>query len=227
MKLNVRIQGFLILFLISPVMYSQKDCKVLKAEISASYVGECKQGLANGEGEGKGIDYYKGEFFKGYPEGKGTYIWKNGAVYNGEWKKGLRDGKGDFSLKTNGKDSTLNGYWIEDKYIGESKPPPPYIIEYRNNVGRVSCMRVGDRPYIKYLFSRNGSELNNITNVLMQGSSGSEKTQTSFTGFESVTFPFNGKVTFNAPNSFLTSVMSCELRITVNQPGAWVVTIFY
>ena len=69
-------------------LYGQtSECKVLKPEISGTYVGSCKQGLASGEGEATGIDFYKGEFVKGLPHGKGTYIWKNGATYTGDWKR--------------------------------------------------------------------------------------------------------------------------------------------
>jgi hypothetical protein len=227
MRLKVIIPGFFVFFFISSMISAQDDCKVLKVEISASYLGECKQGLANGLGEAKGEDYYKGEFSKGYPDGKGTYIWKNGAVYKGDWKRGLRDGKGEYSVKVNGKDSILVGKWFEDKFIGNTNPPSQYVIEYRNSIGRVSFIRVGDRPYVKYKFSRYGEESNNINNLLMQGSSGSENTSISFTGFEQVTFPFKGKVTFSAPSSFMTSVLTCELRFIINQPGSWVVTMFY
>lgn len=227
MRLKARVPGLVVFFSISSMIAAQSNCKVMKVEISASYTGECKQGLANGMGEATGEDFYKGEFVKGLPDGKGNYIWKNGAVYKGDWKKGLRDGKGEYSVKVNGKDSILVGNWFEDKFIGNTKPPVPYVIEYRNSIGRVSCIRVGDRPYVKYKFSRSGGEQNTINNLLLQGSSGSESNLASFTGFEQVTFPFKGKVSFNAPNAFQTSILTCELRITINQPGSWIVTISY
>jgi hypothetical protein len=221
------ILGLFISVLISSSVYGQNNCKVLKVEISASYSGNCKKGLASGVGEAKGEDYYTGEFLRGYPDGKGTYIWKNGSVYKGDWKNGLREGKGEYTSKGNGRDSILNGNWHEDKFIGKSKPPMPYVIEYKNSIGRVSCAKVGDRPYVKYKFSRNGDESNNISNLLLQGSSGSESNSVSFTGYEQVTFPFIGKVKFNAPNSFMSAILSCELRLRINEPGSWVVTIFY
>lgn len=219
--------GLFISILISSSVYCQNTCTVLKAEISTYYIGDCKKGLASGMGEAKGEDSYTGEFFRGYPDGKGTYIWKNGSVYKGEWKNGLREGKGEYSAKVNGKDSILTGNWHNDKFIGKSKPPVPYVIEYKNSIGRVSCAKVGDRPYIKYKFSRNGDESNNISNLLLQGNSGSESNTSSFTGFEQVTFPFMGKVKFNAPNSFMSALLTCELRFRINEPGSWVVTIFY
>jgi len=195
-------------------------------EISGSYSGECKKGLADGKGEAKGVDRYIGAFKKGLPDGNGTYIWHTDQTYSGEWKRGLRDGKGKYTNKYMGRDSTISGIWREDKYIGETDIET-YIIEYRNSIGRVSCIKIGDRPYVKYVFSRNGGPSNNISNLLLQGNSGSESNSSAFTGFEQVTFPFKGKVTFNAPNSFMTSILFCELRLVINEPGSWIVTMFY
>jgi hypothetical protein len=216
----------LAVILTAPVLNGQSTCKVLLPRIADSYTGSCKQGLAEGEGEAFGIDQYKGDFRKGLPDGQGTYVWQTGEIYKGAWKKGLREGNGEYSFKFEGRDSLMAGEWKEDKFLGD-KPLVPYVIEYRNSVGRVSFARVGDRPYVKYKFSRNGGELNNLTNLLLQGSSGSESLSTAFTGYEQVTFPFKGKVIFNAPSSFMTTQLYCELRMTINQPGSWIVTIFY
>jgi len=43
-----------------------------------------------------------------------------------------------------GRDSVIAGAWKDDKYIGE-RALASYVIEYRNSIGRVTCMRVGDR----------------------------------------------------------------------------------
>jgi hypothetical protein len=226
MKRAFVIPGILILSFYFYSLEAQNFCKVLKPEIAEKYIGSCKQGLADGQGEATGIDYYRGEFSKGWPEGKGEYIWSNGATYRGEWKKGMRNGNGTYSIRNNGKDSTLTGKWKNDRFIGNQNQAP-YVIEYRNNIGRVSAIRVGDRPYVKYKFSRNGIESTNISGLLMQGSSGSESATGSFTGFEQVTFPFKGKVSFSAPNPFQMAIIYCELRLTIIQPGSWIVTIFY
>ena len=226
MKRNVLPVIILASFLITDGVFAQPGCKVLLPAISVSYIGDCKGGLADGTGHATGEDFYKGEFAKGLPEGKGSYIWKNGATYDGEWKKGLRDGYGIYSHKYQSRDSILEGDWKEDKYLGK-RALAPYVIEYRNGIGRVSCMRSGDRPYVKYVFSRNGGESNNISNLLLQGSSGSENQLPAFTGFENVKFPFHGDVKFFAPNNFYSAILTCELRLTINNPGAWIVTIFY
>jgi hypothetical protein len=207
-------------------LYSQTPCKVLKLQIAGTYSGECKNGLAEGKGESTGEDFYKGEFVKGLPDGAGTYTWENGATYTGQWKKGMRDGNGIFTQKLSGKDSTLVGEWKNDKYLGNPNNPA-YVIEYTNSIGRVTVIRAGERPYVQYKFSRGGAGTNEISNLLLQGSSGTENNQTPFTGFEQVTFPFKGKVAFNVPNSFRTGILSCELRFTIFKPGAWIVTMYF
>ena len=226
MKRKVLPVMVIVLFLATGSVYSQSVCRVLLPAISTTYTGDCKNGLADGVGQATGEDYYKGEFVKGLPQGKGTYVWKNGATYNGDWKKGMRDGKGLYSYRFENTDSILEGLWKEDKYLGK-KALAPYVIEYRNGIGRVSCMRTGDRPYVKYVFSRNGGESNNISSLMLQGTSGSESLTPAFTGFEYVEFPFHGNVKFNAPNNFYSAILTCELRLTINDPGAWTVTIFY
>ncbi len=218
------------------VTCSQNNCRVLKPGIDSTYSGGCKQGLADGRGEASGIDHYSGEFKKGLPNGTGTYTWKNGGKYEGEWKKGLREGAGTFTVSCEGRDSVLTGIWEDDNYIGE-KSIPPYVIQYRNGVTRVSCLRTGDQPLrVSYKFSRGGSTSEHtsaISNLLLQGSSGNESRTGSFFGFETVTFPFEGKVKFTAPSALSTRgspeavMLNYELNFIINQPGAWMVTIYY
>lgn len=207
-------------------VHAQDGCKVLLPAISGTYKGECKKGLADGAGEANGIDKYAGEFRKGLPDGTGTYIWHTGETYLGKWKMGLRDGEGEYHIKYAGKDSVLTGIWKGDRYVGK-KEMASYTIDYKSGIGRVTCMKIGDRPYVKYKFSRSGGEANIVSNILMQGSSGSESNTTSFTGFEQVKFPFKGKITFNAPNEFNSATLNCEVRLTINEPGSWLVTISF
>jgi hypothetical protein len=205
--------------------YPQEKCRVLVPSLIGKYTGDCRDGLANGRGESTGEDFYSGDFVKGLPDGKGKYIWKNGATYEGEWKKGMRNGNGIYISKAEGRDTVLNGIWKEDRFVG-AKRAEPYVIEYRNGVARITAMRIGDRPYVKYKFTQSGLEANIISGLLMQGSSGTERNNFDFTGFEGVNFPFSGRLTFTAPNNFRTAMISCEIRLTINEPGAWVVTIF-
>lgn len=207
-------------------LVAQTSCKVLLPAISNFYSGSCKKGLANGKGEAIGIDKYNGEFKNGLPDGNGTYLWRTGETYTGYWKKGLRDGNGKYVYKYMERDSMISGIWKDDKYLGESIPAQ-YVIEYRKSISRVTFIKVGERPYVKFKFALNGGESNDIGNLLLQGSSGAESNTASFTGFEQIIFPFKGKVTFVAPNAFRTATLPCELRFVINEPGSWIITMFY
>jgi hypothetical protein len=195
--------------------------------ISGSYIGECRKGLAEGKGEAVGTDSYRGDFRKGLPDGEGTYVWSTGAVYTGQWKKGMRDGQGTFTFRFNERDSVQTGFWKENEFIGTEKIAP-YIISYRQGVVRTSFFKQGsDDNYVSFKFSRSGGTSYNIEGLVMQGSSGSESVTTAFTGFLNTSFPFEGKVQFRAPNLLNTVINNYELRFVINQPGDWVVTIYY
>lgn len=104
------------------------------------YVGQVKQGKANGYGvailntgsryigewqnnerHGYGTyywkdgEYYEGEYRNDQRNGQGTYYWPNGEKYVGQWKADQRSGKGAFY----GKDGKLmaSGVWENDKMI--------------------------------------------------------------------------------------------------------------
>lgn len=226
MKKSWFILAPVIMSLTANAIYAQTDCKVLNPRIGDSYNGSCKNGLADGKGEALGVDQYNGEFKKGLPEGKGTYIWQSGEKYEGSWKKGLKDGEGKYTFKYEGRDSILTGIWKEDIYVG-AKTVAPYVVQYLSGISRVSCIRAGEVPYVNYKFSRSGgkAEENDIMNLTFQGSTGQESVQTNFVGFEQVTFPFEGKVRFEAPNTLNTATVNYELRLLINQPGSWTVTI--
>ena len=89
--------------------FEATSCKVLIKEISDSYKGDCIDGLADGNGEAKGIDIYKGKFKEGLPEGKGKYTYQNGNVFTGNFKKGLKHGEGKFDYSIAGKSYTQKG----------------------------------------------------------------------------------------------------------------------
>jgi hypothetical protein len=216
--------------------YSQNSCKVLKQGIDVKYSGGCRQGLADGHGEAYGTDQYIGEFRRGLPDGLGTYTWHTGEKYEGEWKKGMMNGTGKYTIKYDGRDSVLSGIWESNNYVGE-KALSPYVIQYKSGIVRVSCVRIGDQPfYVRYKFARGGStseSTNAMSGLLFQGSSGSESQTGNYFEFENISFPFEGKVQFNAPSALssptaLNAVtLNYELRFVINQSGAWMVTIYY
>ena len=71
-----------------------QDCKVLEPNLEGVYTGDCKNG-------------------------KGEMTDDQGILFKGNFKKGKRDGEGILYLK----DSTQNGFWKNDKYIGLYESP--------------------------------------------------------------------------------------------------------
>lgn len=100
----------------SKVTSSTTECKVLDADISGSYSGGCKDGLANGEGVAKGKDEYRGVFVNGKPHGKGTYTSRNGDKYVGDFVDGIQYGKG---AQTSNDGYKYEGDWVNGKYYGK------------------------------------------------------------------------------------------------------------
>jgi len=108
---------------ILPKATEKNGCKVAnitpEKDESVSWEGNCKDGLADGEGtltwvrqNGK-TSIYTGTMVKGYGDGFGRVVSENG-VYTGEWKKGLQHGKG--------RHDQADGSW----YQGEWKDGYPH-----------------------------------------------------------------------------------------------------
>ncbi len=98
--------------------FSQYDCKVLVEKLQGQYNGDCKKGLANGEGYAKGVDSYTGRFKKGLPNGFGVYTYENGSNYIGKFRKGLKDGYGLLNTITEAGDLVQDyGLWMADSLI--------------------------------------------------------------------------------------------------------------
>ena len=100
---------------------AQSDCKVNDPDIAGSYSGECRNGLANGQGTASGKDKYVGEFRDGLEHGKGDYTWGSGGPwgsgghYVGDWVNGKKTGKGVLTWLN----SQLNGSYEGDFVNGD------------------------------------------------------------------------------------------------------------
>ena len=82
------------------------ECRILgNSYLRGSYEGDCeeKNEIAHGQGEAKGADTYVGGFVKGRPEGKGVYIWENGAKLEGMFKAGKAQGPGTYTSAKGGR----------------------------------------------------------------------------------------------------------------------------
>lgn len=104
------------------IFADNNSCKVLLKNIDGKYNGQCKDGLASGQGIAMGVDTYVGNFLKGLPDGKGVYTYKNGDVYKGHWTQGQKNGRGVFIYTLPGTQITqiVKGYWKDNQYVGKS-----------------------------------------------------------------------------------------------------------
>lgn len=198
----------------------QNDCKVLLENISGTYTGKCKKGLAHGKGTAQGIDYYKGSFSKGLPSGKGLYRWNDGSYYEGEWKDGKKDGKG--KLVQDG--SEITGFWKNDEYIGQ-EIIPPYKVTRSLNLVRSSFKKSGAIEGVRILFLQAGSDNVAIENLSIASSSGSEYRSGKIHGIQNVLFPLDVKIHYFTWNKMRTGMNEVVFEFTINESGAWEVTL--
>ena len=213
-----------ILSLISFNGNSQVACRVLKPEISGTYEGKCKGGLAKGKGKAVGKDRYEGQFSRGLPEGQGTYTWSDGAVYKGEWKAGMRDGQGKYSFSNKGKDSVLSGMWIGDLYKGPIPKNP--IVTARYGVDRYTIQRTATARNRVLIDLLQGGLLNkNISNLLFFSSSGNEITLGNSFGWDQVVFPVTIKLSYDTMNKTMTHAIAVKFEFEIFEPGDWNVTL--
>lgn len=213
---------------------AQESCKVLTKGLQGTYSGECKEGLAHGDGTATGLDTYEGHFRKGLPNGFGTYKWNTGAVYTGQWKKGLRHGRGKYTYLINEKEIAEDGLWKNDNYLGPA-PVKPYIIR-QINVDKVLTQYLGEGNSVILKFFYGGSPVKDPTgsqvgldsqmlNLIMEGSSGTEFFRTTEIGYENIDFPFTIKITYNSYNQQKTISIKCLLEMRIDQPGSYMIQI--
>lgn len=216
-----RLQLFLLLFAFTTVYAQENTCKVVIAEISGSYTGQCKDGLAHGKGKATGVDSYEGRFLNGVPSGKGTYKWADGTRYEGLWKNGLRDGRGKMAYG----DSVVTGYWKDDKYIGR-KIVPSYSVTRSMSVTRYVIRKAdntGNGVRIRIL--RAGSDMPGISGLSIFTTSGDEYRTGAVYGIQNAQFPIEVKVSYRAWNTLGTAQFNVIFEFTINEPGLWDVNI--
>lgn len=215
------------LFLSTIVVFGQKEkeCKVLMPDISGTYKGKCKNGLAHGKGDAQGTDHYVGRFSQGWPDGKGTYAWANGDEYHGDFAEGKRDGEGTMILKAQDGDSILAGLWEKDIYMGPKPEKPKVITKY--NLDRYSFQLVSDiQNRVLIDFMQNGTRNLGIENLTMATSSGGNTRRGNLVGFENIFFPVEIKVNYTTWNKMHTQRYNVSIEFKISEPGDWVVTLY-
>jgi hypothetical protein len=96
------------------------QCQVLVLNLGVSYKGECKNGLADGQGEAVGRHRYTGSFKYGMPNGYGIYYYDDSTYHAGYFLDGLKEGKGETHyIQKDKADSTIKGYWSGNEFRGK------------------------------------------------------------------------------------------------------------
>ncbi len=231
--------GVILLFMLPLFIIAQQsksNCKVLTESLQGEYKGECKKGLAHGQGLATGKDVYEGKFKKGYPNGKGKYTWSDNSYFEGNFKKGKQNGFGKFYAVIDGMDSITEGYWDNDVYIGKNSNPKKYNTISKKSIERISYMYKGDgggRNEVMVKFTRGGvSTRTKLDQIILTANSGDYIDQDSRFGFENITVPFKASLTFTAPTTLTTHSSSqamnfCRLDFEILFPGIWEVIIYY
>jgi hypothetical protein len=209
---------FVLILTIGSNLYAQtSECRVSKASISGSYTGGCKNGLAHGKGIAQGTDRYEGQFVKGLPGGKGTYRWASGVYYEGEWKNGMREGEGKMVYP----DSTVTGFWKEDKFQGAALIKP-YEIITSMSVSRFTFTKAsGSTAGVRIRVTQGGLDNISIEDFSLIYDSGSEYRSGNYYGIENVRFPLSVKVKYRSWNQLMTTQYSVIFEFVINQPGNW------
>lgn len=215
------------LFLVSNMspVFSQTDnsaCKVLMESISDEYSGACKDGLANGNGEAKGVDQYSGKFKAGLPHGNGTYTWANGDYYIGKWKAGKKNGRGKIFKTVDNK--ITSGIWKEDKLVKVTTKP--YKVLKMVNVSHVRIKKNIEAVSgtINIIFNI-PSSIDFFSTLDMESSSGYEVKSMDYTAFEQITFPFEAEISFIVSGKSFIVTERCVVSFTIFEEGAWTVII--
>jgi len=213
-----------LLLVVSAGITAQESCKVLVEALQGTYEGDCKGGLAEGQGKAVGTDNYEGEFKKGYPHGKGTYTWTTGEVYTGKWKKGTRSGVGEYRFAEGGKAMVQNGIWKKDEYVGPVIEKP--AVMRQQNISRYQFQRVSDGNELYVYFYKGGTEAREQRIDMETYSSGTAFYRTYEKGYELIEFPFTCRFTYKTTNQINTATMDCVIEFTIKQPGKWRLNIY-
>ena len=207
------------------ILYAQEECKVLMPDISGSYTGKCKKGLAHGKGLAEGTDTYEGRFSKGLPDGDGKYTWADGRTYKGSWSKGIRKGQGTMIYPKAGEDSIVAGIWNDDDYYGPV-PLPPYKIIRSRSVVRSSIRKINEMGSgVRLGIFLGGSYNVEIEDFSMISDTGEQFMLGQRFGIQNAIVPYSVYIKYRTWNQLHTQQHDVIFEFNINEPGTFEVTI--
>lgn len=207
----------------SYTLVAQESCKVLLENISESYKGECKKGIANGIGVAKGIDSYEGQFKKGLPHGNGIMRYSNGSIYEGKWKNGKRSGEGVFTGTIEGNKIVQEGIWKADKFEGKQKSAM-YKVVTDMGVRNYKIRKIGDDVNKVTIEVRvNGLRITIPRNVVAD--SGNYNIDQDLGIFRGTNAPFECNMNYTVNNVSNPGTTLVNFNFIILEPGEWEVVV--
>ena len=216
------------LFVVFVIVGKGQPCRVLLPSIDSIYEGECRKGLAHGEGRASRFDVYEGEFRKGLPHGQGTCYYQNGDVYSGSWEMGLYEGYGRYTpaLKT----EVLEGVWKKGfllPVIEDSDWLRDYSVKKLVNVSAVNFRRTNNSgATVRVRFFRNSSP-SGVYELQIVGTSGDAEIHSDFPVFSYVAFPFAARLTYKMQSTSGSSLFEASVEFVITQEGEWDVMVYH
>jgi hypothetical protein len=222
---NSKLLFFCLLWVTTNVFSQQADSiKVLMPEISKTYKGASKNGLADGKGVAKGDeDSYAGEFKNGLPHGKGKYTFKNGNTFTGLWKKGLKNGKGEFKYTVNGTSFTQKGYWLNGDYAGPNDPEALYSVTRMTYVDSYTITKTPNDENSIIISILCGDSKYVPENFQIEMSSGSWLTKGKNLFISNYSYPVNCDISFTITSGQM--VKQCYFSFEIAKEGQFEVVL--
>jgi len=219
--------------ILSITVFSQNDCSVLMPELAGQYRGECKKGLADGDGSATGTDTYQGTFRKGYPHGFGVYTYSNGSTYIGSFKKGIRDGYGLMNDLSSGTRVMYYGLWAAGKLAIPNDARGLYRVKsFKGATMIIPDVLMGEKyeNQIFIEFTEKGVPTKTATIIDYEISSGEY--------VENIDRTLNREIQFNKIEVFPVTLklkyeykqvdwrnQDCEFEVTLYVPGEWTIKL--
>ncbi|HKL67483.1 MAG TPA: hypothetical protein VJ877_06285 [Bacteroidales bacterium] len=225
--------SLLSLTILSVFTYGQNNCEVRVPELQGQYKGECKKGLAHGEGSARGEEEYVGNFRKGLPHGFGVYFYKNGSTYIGSFKKGKRDGYGLLNDMSSGTKVMHYGLWASGNLAIPDDARGLYKVDSYKGVKMVIPeVQMGNeyRNQIFIKFTEKGVPTKTATILDYEISSGEY--------VENIDRTLNREIQFDNIEEFPVTLkleyiykqvdwrnQNCEFEVTLFTPGIWTIKL--
>ncbi len=211
--------------------FTQFNCKVLVENLQGQYNGECKKGLANGEGSARGIDSYTGNFKKGYPNGFGIYTFKNGSNYIGNFIKGQKDGYGLLNTITEAGDLIQDyGLWLADSLIIPNDSKALFKVNLSKGIKIIDPKLTRDksvRSQVWINFQVDGVPDKSVVISSAEISNGKQidtkdRSLNTLVAFDEIgEFPVKVKLTYQIRKTEQLFMVDCQTEIILFTPGLW------